>query len=137
MSEFAVSQKAKAAGIPNIIPDGCKPAIRALVVSVLQPVCDVTGWRCRINSGYRSERVNALVGGAFNSQHMKGEAADCVFMDKDGPAQSIDVLRRVKELGLTFDQMIAYPTFVHLSYATGRQNRKQVLYSAKYNGPRL
>lgn len=138
MSEFAVSATASAKGISIIIPEDKKPAIRALVLNILQPICDATGWRDKVNSGYRSPKVNELVGGAAPSQHMVGEAADNMFfMDGGGFIAPIDVLRKVVELGLDFDQMIAYPAFVHLSYTTSRANRKQILYNSSYKGPRL
>jgi D-alanyl-D-alanine dipeptidase len=133
MSEFGVT----ATGLPNKIPEDVKPAIRALALNLLQPVCDAMGWRCRISSGYRSPAVNMAVGGVATSQHLTGEAADCVFLPEGIKALPIDVLRIVVELGLNFDQMIAYPNFVHLSYTTKRANRRQVLYNKSYTGLRL
>ena len=133
LNEFAVSST----GLPNEIPEDVKPAIRALVHYVLQPICDATGWRCRINSGYRSKAVNIKVGGANNSQHTKGEASDNVFYDDNGVVPPIRVLQAVLSLGLLFDQMIAYPTFVHLSHSARGVNRKQVLYSSTYKGQKL
>jgi hypothetical protein len=137
MAEFRVSVTTTAAGIPNGIPEDVKPAIQALVLNLLQPICDATGWRCKINSGYRSPEVNRRVGGVATSQHVKGEAADCVFLPKDIKVLPIDVLRVVTELGLDFDQMIAYNGFVHLSYTTKRANRRQILYNKSYTGVRL
>ena len=137
MAEFAVSARAAAAGVKNVVPENVKPAIRALVLNLLQPLCDKTGWRDRIVSGYRSPEVNALVGGAPSSQHMKGEASDNVFM-KDGRAVlPVEVLRALVASGLDFDQAIVYDGFVHLSYTTARPNRRQVLYNKSYRGARL
>ena len=133
LSEFSVSSS-----YPELakgIPINIRPAIIALVTHVLQPICDKTGWTCKINSGYRSVELNRAVGGALSSQHMKGEAADCVFM-KDGKAvKIIEVMKVGKDLN--FDQMIAYPTFVHFSYTRLRANRKMVLYNSSYVGKRL
>lgn len=141
MAEFSVSATAAAAGIPNVIPENVKPAIRALVLNLLQPLCDATGWHDRINSGYRSPEVNKLVGGVATSQHLKGEAADNMFFKKvNGKTvyiAPIEVLRAVVASGLDFDQMIAYNGFVHLSYTTTRPNRRQILYNKSYTGPRL
>lgn len=141
MAEFSVSATAAAAGIPNVIPENVKPAIRALVLNLLQPLCDATGWHDRINSGYRSPEVNKLVGGVATSQHLKGEAADNMFFKRvNGKTvyiAPIEVLRAVVASGLDFDQMIAYNGFVHLSYTTTRANRRQILYNKSYTGPRL
>ena len=133
MGEFNVS-----ASYPELakgIPINIRPAIIALVTHVLQPICDKTGWTCKINSGYRSIELNRAVKGAISSQHTKGEAADCVFMKNGKAVPIIDVLKAGKEL--CFDQMIAYPTFVHFSYTRLRANRKMILYNKSYKGERL
>ena len=133
MDEFNVS--ASHPELAKGIPINIRPAIIALVTHVLQPICDKTGWTCKINSGYRSIELNRAVGGAQSSQHTKGEAADCVFMKEGKAVPIIDVLKVGKEL--CFDQMIAYPTFVHFSYTRLRANRKMVLYNKSYSGERL
>ena len=133
LDEFNVS--ASHPELAKGIPINIRPAIIALVVHVLQPICDKTGWTCKINSGYRSIELNRAVGGAPASQHMKGEAADCVFMKDKKPVPIIEVMKVGKDLN--FDQMIAYPTFVHFSYTRLRANRKMVLYNSSYVGKRL
>ena len=133
LEEFSVS-----ASYPELakgVPINIRPAVIALVTHVLQPICDKTGWTCKINSGYRSIELNRAVGGALSSQHLKGEAADCVFMKNGKPVKIIDVLKVGKDLN--FDQMIAYPTFVHFSYTRLRANRKMVLYNKSYKGEKL
>lgn len=135
MYEFSVSASFPhlAKGVPvNLINN-----VKELVLKVLQPICDKGGWTCTINSGYRSIELNRAVGGEPTSQHLKGEAADCVFKKHGKPVPIIDVLRLATELNLPFDQMIAYPTFVHFSYTRMRQNRKMVLYNKSYKGERL
>ena len=133
LDEFSVS--ASHPELAKGIPINMRPAIIALVTHVLQPICDKTGWTCKINSGYRSIELNRAVGGAPASQHMKGEAADCVFMKDKKPVPIIEVMKVGKDLN--FDQMIAYPTFVHFSYTRLRANRKMVLYNSSYVGKRL
>ena len=133
MDEFNVS--ASHPELAKGIPINIRPAVIALVTHVLQPICDKTGWTCKINSGYRSIELNRAVGGAPASQHMKGEAADCVFMKDKKPVPIIEVMKVGKDLN--FDQMIAYPTFVHFSYTRLRANRKMILYNSSYVGKRL
>ena len=107
--------------------DGCEmPAsarenIEALVEAVLDPARERLGKAIRVNSGYRCAKHNLKVGGVAGSQHMKGEAADVV------PGDSLErLVRIIKEQGV-FDQMIVYPTFVHVSYKRIGINRHQVL----------
>lgn len=141
MAEFAVSATAAAKGIKMVIPEAVKPNIVALVTKLLQPLCDATGWRDQVNSGYRSPEVNKLVGGVPTSQHLTGQASDNMFYTKtvDGVkyVRAVDVLRSLVASGLDFDQAIAYPTFVHLSYRAHGKNRRQVLYNKSYKGAKL
>lgn len=141
LGEFEYSASANAAGLSNKATASARAAIQALVTNVLQPICDATGWSDIISSGYRSPAVNKLVGGVATSQHVKGEASDNKFFEKiGGVARYIspyDVAATVRALGLDYDQMILYPTFVHLSYTTTRKNRRQLLYNSSYKGRRL
>jgi uncharacterized protein YcbK (DUF882 family) len=50
--------------------------LQRLCVLVLQPLRDTLGAPVYINSGYRSKRLNARVGGVLNSRHLQGKAAD-------------------------------------------------------------
>jgi len=141
LQEFAVSAKASTKGHKIVIPDNVVPNIVSLVNNLLQPICDASGWHDTINSGYRDDFTNKLVGGVPGSQHCTGEAADNMFFEKvDGNKKYIlpvDVLKKVVELDVDFDQMIAYNGFVHLSYTTKRKNRRQILYNKSYTGKRL
>ena len=114
--------------------DGCEmPAsaqenIAALMEAVLDPARERLGKAIRVNSGYRCPKHNLKVGGAVGSQHMKGEAADVVPGDSGQvTGDSLErLVRIIKEQGV-FDQMIVYPTFVHVSYKRIGTNRHQVL----------
>lgn len=67
----------------------------------------------RINSGYRSPAHNAKIGGAKNSLHLKGMAADIVIYDYDieevfATLNTMMQLGQIKKGGLK-----KYSTFVH------------------------
>ena len=131
-SEFTASKIAEGFHIDNSIPsEYVKLNIRALVTLLLQPLRAACGHALKVNSGYRCKKLNGLVGGSDNSQHMKGQAADIA---SDAP---IRLARLVIDEGLDFDQMILYPNFIHLSYTLERSNRKQILYNKDYHGPKL
>lgn len=128
-AEFEASEIAARYRIINVITDwGVRDNIIALVREVLQPLRDAWGKPLVINSGYRCPKLNKAVGGVAESQHVKGEAADVAC---DNPQE---LARAVVRLGLDFDQMIVYPTFVHLSHTEERVNRRQILYSHDYKG---
>lgn len=65
-----------------------------------------------INSGFRNPRVNALVGGVKNSQHLLGEAAD---IRPKGPRQFqrlVDFLRANEYT----DQLLTGNGWLHISW---------------------
>ncbi len=113
--------------------------IKALVDEVLQPLRDAWG-PLAINSGYRCPEVNQAVGGVPTSQHTKGEAADVCPFGRNGHGD-IEVVRKLaitaRDLGLPFDQMILYPTFVHFSHKRNGTQRGQILYNRRYTGKKL
>lgn len=76
-----------------------------------------------VSSWYRCLKLNKLVGGAYNSQHMRGEAVDFICPQFGSPR---DVVEMLKGADVPYDQMIMEGTWVHISF---RDNpRKQVLY---------
>ena len=130
--EFEESETAKAQGITNVISSfEIRDAIRELTNTVLQPLRDAWGLPLHVNSGYRCPKLNTAVGGAATSQHTKGEAADI----KAEPP--VKLAQLAYDLGLPYDQMIIYPTFVHFSHKLHGEQRRQVLYNKSYKGRRI
>lgn len=130
--EFEESETAKARGITNVISSfEVRDAIRELTITVLQPLRDAWGLPLHVNSGYRCPKLNAAVGGAATSQHTKGEAAD---IKAEHP---VKLAQLAYDLGLPYDQMIIYPTFVHFSHKLHGEQRRQVLYNKSYKGRRI
>ena len=102
------------------LPPLARENVKALVSEVLDPVREKLGMPIVVNSGYRCERHNKDVGGVRNSQHLRGEAADIHCADNE----------RLKQLLIEngkFDQLITYPTFLHVSYKRTGGNRHQRL----------
>lgn len=92
----------------------------ALVENVLDPARERLGSAITVNSGTRCGKHNREVGGVSASQHLRGEAADVCCADNRRLA------RVIVEQG-RFDQLIIYPSFVHVSYKKNGANRHQVL----------
>ena len=133
--EFEASQTAERGGICNVITTAAvRDAVKELVETVLQPLRDRVGHPLRINSGYRCPDLNRAVGGVATSQHVKGEAADIAAED---PRELAKIVRDTPEIWREVDQMILYPTFVHISHRRGGQQRQQLLYNRRYKGQRL
>lgn len=129
-SEFSNSEKAIENGIDNTLPKELKPNVKALVDNVLQPLRDVWGVM-KINSGYRCEDLNKIVGGEENSQHRLGEAADVACSNPLGLAQL------AKDMGLPFDQIGIYANFVHISHKRNSTQRNHIFYDKSYKGGKL
>lgn len=133
-SEFEHSEKAIENGIENKIPsEDIRANITSLVDTVLQPLRDSLGARVDVNSGYRCKKLNELVGGTEKSQHRKGEAADI----KSPFYTPLDIARRLFDKRLPYDQMILYPTFVHVSHKKNGPQRGHILYNSSYKGEKI
>ena len=125
ISELLKSNTALKHKLWNGAPKEAEENLRALVNEVLDPLREAYGKPIRVNSGYRCPRLNNLVGGSPNSQHMRGEAAD--IQPVDGNEADLEVLAQFLIASGKFDQLILYPTFIHVSYRRFGWNRKQIL----------
>ena len=122
LEELVYSYTAAVGKIENSPDEAAVASLRQLCERLLQPLRDHIGKPITILSGYRSKELNSKVGGVVNSQHLAGEAADCIT--DDGPEKLLSALRASK---LPFDQAILYrERFLHLSYRSGK-NRQQVM----------
>ena len=125
ISELLKSDTAIKNKLWNGAPKEAEENLRALVDEVLDPLREAYGRPIRVNSGYRCPKLNTLVGGTPNSQHMRGEAAD--IQPVVGNEADLPELARILIENGKFDQLIIYPTFIHVSYRKLGWNRKQVL----------
>lgn len=123
-------------GLANVPHPAEVSALVALCDHVLEPVRALLGVPLRVNSGYRSEAVNAAIKGAARSQHMRGEAADVVPVGMDVETAMARIAEAVRAKRLTVDQAIAYHAggFLHLSYASLTKNRCELLRSSARGG---
>lgn len=98
--------------------------INALVNNVLDPLRARIGRPIIITSGYRSQRVNELVGGSKTSQHLSGKAAD-IHVQGYTP-QQMDIVYQTIQMCFDFDQLIFYPSknIIHISW-NGDKNRQE------------
>lgn len=101
--------------------------LKALVENILDPLREAYGKPIIVNSGFRCEKLNNLVGGSRTSQHRTGHAADIksVSDNKSGNKELFDLIQKLK---LPFDQLIDEYNYdwVHVSYSP--RNRRQILH---------
>ena len=81
-------------GLQDIATLGVVQNLQKLCVLVLQPLRDAIGRPVYINSGYRSKRLNARVGGVANSRHLQGKAADIHCDNLDYAKVLFDILKQ-------------------------------------------
>lgn len=121
ITELVKSDTAKQNGISNTPDINSLDNLLELIFYVLQPLRDKLQKPIIITSGFRSVKVNDLVGGVSNSQHLYGQAAD-ITVNGMSAAQLFDF---VKNSGVEYDQCInEHNSWVHVSYNKGH-NRKQ------------
>ncbi len=138
IGELCRSNVADLKGIPNH-PNTChKMNLEKLIVNVLDPVRIKFGNPIYVNSGFRSETLNKVIGGAKNSQHMKGQAADITAGNPKENKRLWDLFLEMIESGnIEVDQLLnekpvfqsglgECPSWIHVSYNEDN-NRGQIL----------
>ena len=137
LAEVTRSETAKRRGISNMPTAEHIENFKKLAINIFQPIREHFGKPIIISSGYRSAELNKAIGGSLSSQHCSGEAID---IDMDGTdITNKQIFNYIKE-NLNFDQMIwefgtdTNPDWVHVSFASNRSQRKQILVAKKVNG---
>lgn len=92
----------------NNAPPATFGNIEKLVKTILQPLRDMIGEPIIITSGIRCKKQNAEVGGAKNSQHLQGKAAD-IIVKTYSPKQLAKKIESLPVGGIGL-----YPGFVHV-----------------------
>jgi len=136
LREFIKSDTASRRGIDNTPTEEHLENALVLFENVVQPVRDHFGPTI-LTSGYRSEALNAAIGGSPRSQHSKGEAVDLEVLG----TSTAEVCEWIAG-NLNFDQLIlefyepgdVNSGWVHVSYVRDDKNRNQTLTASKVNG---
>ncbi|HWB64784.1 MAG TPA: D-Ala-D-Ala carboxypeptidase family metallohydrolase [Chitinophagales bacterium] len=84
-----------------------------------------------VTSGYRCLRTNRAIGGADNSQHTRGQAADTHV-----PGMSIeDWYQFIRSSGIAYDQLIQeFGQWAHISYKADAVERMECLRATTESG---
>ncbi len=123
ISEFLKSDTAAKNNINNIPDFNSLDNILDLIINCMQPIRNLFNLPVIITSGFRCQKLNKIVGGSANSQHLVGCAAD--FKIKSLTPDKI--IQKIKNSNIEYDQLInEYDKWVHISYRKDK-NRKQIL----------
>ena len=107
-------------------PDN-KPTLQDIVnmtygcIMLLEPARQVVG-PIIINSGFRNSRINRLVGGVVNSQHLFGQAADIRPKDPQQFQRLVDFLKDCEHT----DQLLTGNGWLHVSWKPLGTPRRQI-----------
>lgn len=127
IKELCRSNTAAKLGIDNTPDATATRNLVLLVDNILDPLREKFGKPVYVNCGFRCDALNEAVGGAKDSQHKYGEAADITAKNQ---ADNAELFRIIKD-ELPFDQLIwekgndKYPAWVHVSFV--KSARHQVL----------
>ena len=133
MHELTRSNTAARLGIDNTPGKAVIVNLQNLVDTLLDPIRAAWGKPIVVNSGYRCPELNRCIGGATNSQHTKGQAADIECVSRD-PEENKRLFRLIRNLNLPFDQLINEFDYnwIHISYVP--RGRHRVLEAKKVAG---
>ena len=135
--ESVYSRTATRLDIDNTPTQEHKENMIKLAEEVFEPLRTYVGGPIKINSFYRSPKLNKAIGGSSKSQHCHGQAMD--IDDTFGRMSNAEMYNFIKE-HLDYDQMIwefgndSNPDWVHVSYVSPSKNRNRCLKAYKENG---
>jgi uncharacterized protein YcbK (DUF882 family) len=121
--EATLSPTAIRNGISNQPNEQELANMKLVAENCFEPLRKMWGKPIKVNSFFRSQSLNQLVGGSPLSQHVKGQAIDITTGTKTENKKLFELAKT-----LDFDQLINEYQFswIHISYKTSG-NRKQIL----------
>ena len=133
LAEMCESQTAEKHGIANIPSSEAVANMRRLCEGCLEPLREALGLPIIITSGYRTKSLNNhILHSARKSQHVSGQAADFYVEGASRRELLIKAFRQIiLDEDIDYDQLILYPTFIHVSYVSRTANRHKL---TKANG---
>lgn len=129
LSEFVSSETAEKQGIENNPSPEAVENLRLLSIHTLEPLREALGLPIVITSGYRCKALNDLIAHhSQRSQHMEGRAADFYVNGSSHRELLIEAFRTIiTSPEIDYDQLIIYPTFIHVSFVSHNDNRHKIM----------
>jgi zinc D-Ala-D-Ala carboxypeptidase len=130
--EATYSATANKLGIENVPNEKQLECMKTLAEEVFEPLREYVGCPIRVNSMFRSKKLNSVLKGSKTSSHLKGQAIDIttIFCEKENCKSNLDMFHYIRK-NLDFDQLIweygVEPKWLHVSYVSKKKNRNQVL----------
>ena len=124
-------------GIENTPNNEQLANMELIAKKVFEPLREWVGGPVKINSFFRSVKLNKAIGGSSKSQHCHGQAID--IDDTYKVVANSDMYDYIKN-NLDFDQLIwefgddDNPNWVHVSYVSKEDNRNRCLKAYREQG---
>jgi zinc D-Ala-D-Ala carboxypeptidase len=112
IKEMTKSQTAKLYHIDNTPTEKVIENLKK-VMHILDMIRTYIGKPILINSGYRCQKLNEIVGGVQNSMHTKGLAADFRTREKEDINTMFEFLKK-NQKDFKIKELINYKTFIHM-----------------------
>ena len=137
LKEMTDSQTAVKYGIANVPSEQEIENLRRLCQGTLEPLREALQLPVVITSGFRTKALNdKLAHSSERSQHMQGQAVDLYIgsgltVQGSGLSRRELLIKAFREIltnpEIDFDQIILYPSFIHVSYVSYKANRRGIL----------
>ena len=139
LQEFTECYTAQKYNIANEPPPEAIENLRTLCEQTLEPLREALGLPVVITSGYRCKKLNDRISHhSHHSQHLQGQAADYYVSTSDVSGSKLQASSRRELLikafrqtilddNIDYDQLILYPTFIHVSYVSAEANRHYIM----------
>ena len=117
--EMTRSDTADRLHIANVPSHDDLPRLHYLMEQCLDPIREAWGEPIVVSSGYRCKELNALVGGAKNSHHLLGCAADLIAGNRADHRRLFNLIQQMQREGkIRFTQLILEGDgrWIHVSY---------------------
>ena len=140
LREFIESATAMKHGIDNRPTPEVVDNLKQLCQHALEPLREKLGLPIVITSGFRTKALNnIIVHASRKSQHIMGQAADFYVASTPSTGSGTSSATGHRELlimafrliitepKIDYDQLIIYPSFIHVSYVSKETNRHKIM----------
>lgn len=133
-SSLLIENRSEAAKLNNIV------CLTRLCCEVLEPLRMSWGKPLKVNSGFRSLKLNTTIKGSKTSQHLLGQAADITAGDHQTNKLLWELARKLALEGkISFGQLILeipkHTSWVHISTPTATKRNEVLIFDGKAYQP--
>jgi zinc D-Ala-D-Ala carboxypeptidase len=130
--EATYSNTANKYDIENVPDEKQLKCMKTVAEKIFEPLREWVDCPIKVNSFFRSKKLNTKIKGSSTSSHLKGQAIDIttMFCEKENCKTNLEMFHYIKD-NLDFDQLIwefgSTPKWLHVSYVSKKKNRNQIL----------